>query len=97
MINKDIHLEESLCFIIAEAGVNHNGDINIAKKLVDEALKAGANAIKFQSFKAENLVTKNAPKAEYQKETTGNGNQYDMLKTLELCYKDHLILKKYCE
>lgn len=85
------------CFIIAEGGVNHNGDINIAKKLVDTAFEAGADAVKFQSFKAENLVTKNAPKAEYQKKTTGSGNQYEMLKKLELSYEDHVLLKKYCE
>lgn len=85
------------CFIIAEAGVNHNGDINIAKKLVDAACEAGVDAIKFQTFKAENLVTKNAPKANYQKQTTGSGNQYEMLKKLELSYDDHIILKKYCD
>lgn len=88
---------ETSCFIIAEAGVNHNGDINIAKKLVDYAFEAGVDAIKFQTFKAENLVTKNALKANYQKQTTGNGNQYEMLKKLELSYDDHLILKKYCD
>ncbi|MBU5591095.1 N-acetylneuraminate synthase [Clostridium sp. MSJ-4] len=85
------------CFIIAEAGVNHNGDINIAKKLVDAAVEAGVDAVKFQTFKVENLVTKKAPKADYQKETTGTGNQYEMLKKLELSYEDHIILKKYCE
>ena len=57
-------------FIIAEAGVNHNGDINLAKKLIDVAAKAGADAVKFQTFKAQNLVSKNAQKASYQKETT---------------------------
>lgn len=84
-------------FIIAEAGVNHNGDLNTAKKLIDAALVAGADAIKFQSFKAENLVTKDAPKAQYQKKNTGSGNQYDMLKKLELSFDDHIMLKKYCE
>lgn len=84
-------------FIIAEAGVNHNGDINIAKKLIDVAVEAGVDAVKFQTFKANNLVTKYAPKAEYQKETTGSGNQIEMLKKLELKYEDHIILKKYCE
>ena len=57
-------------FIIAEAGVNHNGDINLAKKLIDVAAKAGADAVKFQTFKTQNLVSKNAQKASYQKETT---------------------------
>lgn len=84
-------------FIIAEAGVNHNGNINIAKKLIDAACKAGADAVKFQTFKAENLVTINAPKAEYQKETTGTGNQFEMLKKLELSFENHIYLKQYCD
>lgn len=85
------------CFVIAEAGVNHNGDLNIAKRLVDVAYEAGVDAIKFQTFKTENLVTKEAPKASYQMESTGAGNQYEMLKKLELSYEDHVILKGYCE
>lgn len=97
MYSSEIKMNEGKCFIIAEAGVNHNGDLDIAKKLVDEAFRAGADAIKFQSFKAENLVTKAAQKAEYQKKTTGSGSQYEMLKKLELSYGDHIILKKYCE
>lgn len=92
-----LNLIQNRCFIIAEAGVNHNGDINIAKKLVDKAKEAGVDAIKFQTFRAENLVTKEAPKAEYQKETTGDGSQFEMLKKLELSLEDHIILKKYCE
>lgn len=84
-------------FIIAEAGVNHNGDIDIAKELIDVAAETGVDAIKFQTFRTEELVTKNAPKADYQKKTTGDGNQYEMLKKLELSYEEHLILKKYCE
>ena len=84
-------------FIIAEAGVNHNGDINIAKKLIDKAVEAGVDAVKFQTFKAEELVTKNSPKAEYQKKTTGIGTQYEMLKRLELTLEDHLVLKDYCD
>lgn len=84
-------------FIIAEAGVNHNGDIGIAKQLVDKAKAAKVDAIKFQSFNADKLVTKNAPKAEYQKKNTGNGNQYNMLKKLELSLEDHIELKKYCD
>ncbi|QZY54312.1 N-acetylneuraminate synthase [Crassaminicella profunda] len=86
----------SKCFIIAEAGVNHNGNINIAKMLIDAAVEAGVDAIKFQTFKADGLVTKKAPKAEYQKETTGSGNQYEMLKKLELSMEEHLTLKEYC-
>jgi len=96
-MNNILDLIKNKCFIIAEAGVNHNGDINIAKKLVDKAKEAGVDAIKFQTFRAENLVTKEAPKAEYQKETTGDGSQFEMLKKLELSLEDHIILKKYCE
>jgi N,N'-diacetyllegionaminate synthase len=77
--------EHSPCFIIAEAGVNHNGDINLAKKLIHVAKDAGADAVKFQSFIAENVVTRKAPKAKYQKKTTGSAeSQYDMIKKLEL-------------
>ena len=73
------------CFIIAEAGVNHNGDVNLAKKLVDTAKEAGADAVKFQTFRAEEVVTKNAEKAEYQKGTTGaEESQFEMVKKLEL-------------
>lgn len=92
-----LNLIQNRCFIIAEAGVNHNGDINIAKKLVDKAKEAGVDAIKFQTFKADNLVTKQAPKAEYQKQATGDGSQFEMLKKLELSLEDHIALKKYCE
>ena len=68
-------------FIIAEAGVNHNGDINLAKKLIDAAAKAGADAVKFQTFKAQNLVSKNAQKASYQKQTTDkNESQFEIIK-----------------
>ncbi len=91
-----LELIQNQCFIIAEAGVNHNGNINLAKKLVDKACEAGVDAIKFQTFKAENLVTKEAPKAEYQKNTTGNGSQFEMLKKLELSFEDHISLKNYC-
>ena len=84
-------------FVIAEAGVNHNGNIDIAKKLVDVAAKAGADAVKFQTFKAENIVCKNAEKAEYQKCTTGEEeNQFSMLKKLELTEEMHKDLLDYC-
>jgi N,N'-diacetyllegionaminate synthase len=73
------------CFIVAEAGVNHNGKIRLAKQLIDAAKDAGADAVKFQSFKAENVVTRKAPKAKYQKETTDTKeSQYEMIKKLEL-------------
>ena len=72
-------------FIIAEAGVNHNGSIQLAYKLIDVASASGANAVKFQTFKAENLVSKNAQKAEYQKQATNQSeSQFNMLKKLEL-------------
>ncbi|WP_127836708.1 N-acetylneuraminate synthase [Clostridium prolinivorans] len=93
----EILFKQNKCFIIAEAGVNHNGNLGIAKKLIDVAKEAGVDAVKFQTFKAENLVTKDAPKANYQVNTTGSGTQYDMLKKLELSVEDHIILKKYAE
>lgn len=84
-------------FIIAEAGVNHNGDINIAKKLVDAAVEADADAIKFQTFKAEELVCESAKKAEYQiQHTEKSESQLEMLKKLELDVNMHKILIDYC-
>ena len=82
-------------FIIAEAGVNHNGDLNIAKRLIDVAAESGADAIKFQTFNAENLVTLKAEKANYQKHNTNNSSQYSMLKELELSYENHLEILNY--
>ncbi|MES3037939.1 MAG: N-acetylneuraminate synthase [Bdellovibrionota bacterium] len=84
--------------IIAEAGVNHNGNIEIAKKLIDVAADSGADFVKFQTFKAENLVTKDAVMAEYQVENTKKvESQFDMLKKLELSEQDFIGLKKYAE
>lgn len=84
-------------FIIAEAGVNHNGDISLAKRLIDVAAEAGADAVKFQTFKTENLVSKQAQKADYQKETTdSNESQYEMIKKLELDVQTHHELMDYC-
>lgn len=85
-------------FIIAEAGVNHNGDIEIAKCLIDKAAEAGVDAVKFQTFNTEKLVAKDAPKADYQVKNTANNeeNQYDMIKKLELSYEDHIELMNYC-
>ena len=84
-------------FIIAEAGVNHNGSINLAKKLIDAASDSGANAVKFQTFKTELNISKNAPKANYQKATTDcDESQYEMIKRLELDEYAHKELFSYC-
>jgi len=84
--------------IIAEAGVNHNGDIQIAKKLIDVAVDAGVDYVKFQTFKADSLVSKSAKKAEYQSVNINDGDnsQYAMLKNLELSHENHLELMEYC-
>lgn len=85
-------------YIIAEAGVNHNGDIGIAKRLVDVAAAAGADAVKFQTFRTQNLVCRKAQKAAYQMETTEQSeSQYDMLKKLELTAEMHEELISYCK
>ena len=84
-------------FIIAEAGVNHNGSIDLAKKLIDVASASGADAVKFQTFKADNLTTKKAQKAFYQKKNTDKEeSQFDMLKKLELNIEAHKELISYC-
>lgn len=90
MIDKKVRIQDRCigkgepCFIIAEAGVNHNGNVEIAKKLIDCAVGAGADAVKFQTFTAENLVIPGAVKAEYQQQCGEAESQYDMLKKLEL-------------
>jgi len=86
------------CFLIAEAGVNHNGDLSLAHRLVDVAADAGADAVKFQTFKTERLVTADAPKAAYQKRTTGEDeSQFQLLKRLELTHEMHLELMAHCQ
>lgn len=84
--------------IIAEAGVNHNGSVELAKKLVDAAAAAKVDYIKFQTFKSEGIVTKKAEKAEYQKETTGTeeNTQLEMIKKLEIPFEGYLDIRDYC-
>jgi N,N'-diacetyllegionaminate synthase len=88
----------SKVIIIAEAGVNHNGDIQVAKKLIDVAVDAGVDYVKFQTFKADSLVSKSAKKAVYQSVNINDGDdsQYAMLKNLELSHENHLELMSYC-
>ncbi|MBD2785782.1 N-acetylneuraminate synthase [Xenorhabdus sp. DI] len=85
-------------YIVAEIGCNHNGDFLLAKKMVDEAKKAGVNAVKFQTFKADQLISKFAPKAEYQIKVTGSEeSQLEMTRKLELPYDEFIKLEKYAK
>ena len=85
-------------FVIAEAGVNHNGDLKLARALIDVAVDAGADAVKFQTFHADLLATAHAPKAAYQLQTTAaEESQIDMLRRLELSTEDHRELQSYCQ
>lgn len=104
VFNKEIKIgnfliaEDSDAFVIAEAGVNHQGNIEIAKKLIDIAAESGANAVKFQAFKTEELILRGVPKAPYQLKTTdAEGSQFEMLKKLEINREKIIELKKYCE
>lgn len=93
---KEISMQKPV-FIIAEAGVNHDGCLDRARMLVDVAAQAGADAVKFQTFRAETLVSRSAPKADYQQQTTGSSeSQYDMLRRLELSMEDHRALIAHC-
>lgn len=86
------------CFIIAEAGVNHDGDLDKGKQLIDIAVSAGANAVKFQTFKTESVISRISPKANYQIETTGsNESQFEMVKKLELAPEAFKELMEYCQ
>jgi N,N'-diacetyllegionaminate synthase len=90
--------EKQPCFLIAEAGVNHNGQLSIAKKLVDAAVSAGVDAVKFQTFKAEGVVTDDIGIASYAKKNIGkNLTQLEMIKQYELSYDGFKELKKYCD
>lgn len=86
------------CLIIAEAGVNHNGDVNLAYKLCDAAKQVGADVVKFQTWKTESIITQNVDQAEYQQENTGvSESQFDMLKKLELTQDEFRKIKGYCD
>jgi len=90
MINKSL--------LIAEIGVNHNGDMQLAKKMINAAKSSGADAVKFQTFTANDLVSRGTPKVHYQKSTTSpDESHYEMIKKLELKREDHFLLKEYCE
>lgn len=91
-------LKNDRCLIIAEAGVNHNGDVSIAKKLCDAAKDSGADVVKFQTWNTDRLITRTVRMADYQETNIGNSEtQYEMLKKLELSRNDFIILKDYCE
>ena len=90
--------ENEKVFVVAEAGVNHNGDMSLAKRMIDAAVEAGADAVKFQTFKADKLILKNIEKAPYQKVTTDSReSQYDMLKRLEVTKEQTKELMDYCQ
>ena len=94
---ENIFSKNKKVFFIAEAGVNHNGSLNYAKKLIDIAVNSGADAVKFQTFKTEELLIKNAKSMSHQTRSNNKISQFEMLKKLELNENQHLILKKYSE
>ena len=89
--------EPNSCFIVAEAGSNHNGNLEMAKLLIDSAKECGCDAVKFQAFKTENLVTKKATKAEYQEGKSTGRTQFEMLKELELSQENHHAIVEHAE
>jgi N,N'-diacetyllegionaminate synthase len=98
MLIKNFFNSQPRCLIIAEIGVNHNGDMDLALKMIDAAKNSGADAVKFQTFITEKLVSRDTPKVNYQNNTTSpKETHYEMLKKLELPYDEHLNLKNYCE
>lgn len=93
-----MQIKNEKCLIIAEAGVNHNGELDLALKLCDAAKEAGADVVKFQTWKTEKIITQNVSQAEYQVANTGiEETQYEMLKKLELSYDDFRKIKKHCD
>src|SRR3990170_6614014 len=90
-------INKNRTYIIAEAGVNHNGSLDMATKLIDIAVDSGADAVKFQTFKAARVVSRSSPKAEYQTKTTdASESQFDMIKKLELDETAHKLLIEHC-
>ena len=97
--NKIIN-KNSPIYIIAEAGVNHNGSLSLGKKLIDTAVKAKADAVKFQTFVADNIIIPKGPKAKYHIETTGSNKKllwFDLLKSQEISKRMHIQLIDYCK
>jgi N,N'-diacetyllegionaminate synthase len=95
-MGKYINLKK--CYLIAEIGVNHNGNMSLAKEMINAAIASGADAVKFQTFKAETLVTKGTPKVRYQEATTiPDETHYQMIEKLELKEEQHILLKDYCD
>ena len=90
-------MTNSKVFIILEAGVNHNGELKKAIKLIDIAKKAGADAVKFQTWKTNELLTKKAKTAKYQKKYTSINNQHELVKKLELSNEDFLLIYNHCK
>jgi N,N'-diacetyllegionaminate synthase len=98
MTTPNFFSNRSDCFLIAEIGVNHNDDMILAKKMIDAANESGADAVKFQTFQAETLVSKGTPKVNYQESTTSpDESHFDMIKSLELSRDNHFLLKEYCD
>lgn len=93
-----MQIKNEKCLIIAEAGVNHNGELDLALKLCDAAKEAGADVVKFQTWKTEKIITQNVSQTEYQVTNTGiEETQYELLKKLELSYDDFRKIKKHCD
>jgi len=95
---KNFFTNFSQCMMIAEIGVNHNGDMVLAKEMIEAAKESGADVVKFQTFKAEKLVTQGTPKVKYQENTTSpEETHYEMIRKLELSLENHFIIKEFCE